>query len=196
MAGTLAYIAAQQGDAIGVFPSGHKGLHNEVPARRGPVHLGVVMDRIAELEAKGETDLVAAVHEAAEKIPQRALVVIVSDLFFDPEPLKEALQHLRFRKHDVALFHLMDKNELDFDFDRPTRFVDLEGGPPILVDPVLIGKKYREAVSRYLDAISSICAQTGTDYHRVTMDQSYDQTLAKFLLGRNPRTKKTASNVG
>ena len=196
MAGTLAYLAAQQGDAIGIFPAGKDGLHQEIPARRGPVHLGVAMDRIAELEAKGETDLIAAIHAAAEKIPQRALVVVISDLFFHPEPLKEALQHLRFRKHDVALFHLLDRNEIEFEFDRPTKFLDLEGGPPLLADPTLIGKKYREAVVQYLETVSGICSQTGTDYHRVTMDVPYDQTLARFLLGRNPRTKKTASNVG
>ncbi len=196
MAGTLAYLAAHQGDAVGIFPAGKGGLHQEVPARRGPVHLGVAMDRLASLEAKGETDLVGAIHEAAEKIPQRALVLIISDLLFQPEPLKEALQHLRFRKHDVALFHLLDRQEVDFEFDRPTRFVDLEGGPSLLADPVLIGKKYREAVGGYLREVSALCSQTGTDYHRVTTDVSYDQTLAKFLLGRNPRTKKTAGNVG
>lgn len=196
LGGTLAYLAANQGDAIGVFPAGKHGLHHEVPPRRGPVHLGVALDRISDLEAKGETDLVGAIHQAAEKIPQRALVVIISDLFFQPDPLKEALQHLKFRKHDVTLFHLLDKNEVDFDFDRPTRFVDLEGGPPMLVDPTLIGAKYRDAVRGYLHAISSLCSQTGTDYHRVIMDQPYDQVLARFLLGRNPRTKKTASSIG
>lgn len=196
MAGTLSYIAAHQGDAIGIYPAGSDGLHDEVPARRGPVHLGVVMDRIAQIEAEGETDLVSAIHAAAEKIPQRALVVIISDLFFKPEPLKEALQHLRFRKHDVSLFHLLDRNEIDFEFDRPTKFVDLEGGAPLLADPTIIASKYKEAVGNYLSDVSSICSQTGTDYQLVTTDQPYDQTLAKFLLGRNPRTKKTASNAG
>lgn len=196
MAGTLAYLAAHQGDAIGIFPAGRDGLKDEIPARRGPVHLGVVMDRIAALEANGEADLVAAIHEAAEKIPQRALVVIISDLLFQPAPLKEALQHLRFRKHDVAMFHLLDRNEIEFDFDRPTKFVDLEGGPSLLADPTLIGKKYREAVANYLETVSDICAQTGTDYQKVTMDTPYDQTLAGFLLGRNPRTRKTAANTG
>jgi len=196
MSGTLAYLAAHQGDAIGIFPAGKEGLHHEIPPRRGAVHLGVAMDRIGSLEAKGETDLVASIHEAAEKIPKRALVVIISDLFFHPGPLKAALQHLRFRKHDVTMFHLLDRAEIEFEFDRPTKFVDLEGGAPLLVDPTLIGKKYREAVASYLETVSQICSQTGTDYHRVITDQPYDQTLAKFLLGRNPRTKKTASNVG
>lgn len=196
LAGTLAYLAAHQGDAIGVFPAGKNGLHHEIPARRGPVHLGVVMDRISALEARGETDLVGSIHEAAEKIPQRALVVIISDLLFRPDPLQEALQHLRYRKHDVALFHLLDRSEVDFEFDRPTRFVDLEGSTHLLADPTLIGAKYREAVSDYLDDVAAICSQTGIDYHLITTDQPYDQALARFLLGRNPRTKRVARNVG
>ncbi len=85
--------------------------------------------------------LIKAIHEAAEKIRQRALVVIVSDLLFPPEPLREAFQHLRFRKHDVSVFHLLDRQEIDFKFDRPTRFLDLEGGPSLLADPTLIQRR-------------------------------------------------------
>ncbi len=197
LAGPLSYLAAHQGDAIGVFPASVEGLRDEVPPRRGPVHLGVVMDRIAGLKAGGATNLVESIHQAAEKIPQRALVVIISDLLFPPHPLKEALQHLRFRKHDVALFHLLDPAEINFDFDRPTRFVDLEGGPPLLADATLVRAKYREAVEQYLETVVSLCTVTGVDYHRVSLDQPYDQTLARFLLGRNPRTKKkTAAKLG
>ena len=58
-------------------------------------------------------------------------MVVISDLFMDPETLKGAFQHLRFRKHDVAVFHLVEQNEIDFQFDRPIRFVDLEGGGPV-----------------------------------------------------------------
>lgn len=196
LAGTLAYLAAHQGDAIGYFPAGKEGLHHEIPPRRGPVHLGVVLDRISEMKAGGETGLVASIHQAAERIAQRALVVIISDLFFQPEPLKEALQHLRFRKHDVVLFHLLAREEIDFEFERPTRFVDLEGGSSILADPTLIAGKYRKAVQEYLSSVSAICSQTATDYHLVTTDRPYDQTLAGFLLGRNPRTKKGSAHAG
>ncbi len=191
LAGTLAYLAANQGDAVGVF-SGAEGFENEIPAKRGPLHLGIVLDQIAVLEAKGETGLVAAIHEAAEKIGQRALIVVISDLFFQPEPLKEAFQHLRFRKHDVSLFHLLDKAEIEFDFDRPTRFVDLEGGAPLLADPALIGQQYRTAVQQYLAKVTDIASQSGIDYHRVTMDEPYDQVLARFLLGRSPKTARSA----
>lgn len=196
LTGTLAYLAAQQGDAVGLYSkSGDEsvdGFQHEVPAKRGPLHLGVVLDQIAQLEANGETGLVKAIHQAAEKIPQRALIIIVSDLLFDPSPLREAFQHLRFRKHDVAVFHLLDRQEIAFDFDRPTRFLDLEGGPALLADPMLIERRYRDAVSEYLEQIDLITNQSVIDYHRVMLEEPYDQVLARFLMGRNPKTARSA----
>lgn len=191
VAGTLAYIAAQQGDATGLY-SGATGFEKELPPRRGPRHLGLVLDQIAELQPGGETGLVNAIHEAAEKIRQRALIVIISDLLFHPEPLRDALQHLRFRKHDVALFHLLDRQEIDFKFDRPTRFIDLEGGPSILADPSLIQDRYREAVSAYLTTIEDIVNHSAVDYQRVFLDEAYDQALARFLLGRHHQATRAA----
>lgn len=191
LSGTLAYLAARQGDATGLY-SGSAGFETETPPRRGPRHLGLILDQIAGLRAGGETGLIRAIHEAAEKIRQRALVVIVSDLLFPPEPLREAFQHLRFRKHDVSVFHLLDRQEIEFRFDRPTRFLDLEGGPSLLADPSLIRRRYREAAQRYLASIHGIVNRSQVDYHRVFLDEPYDQVLARFLLGRNPKTSRTA----
>jgi len=191
LSGTLAYLAGQQGDAIGLY-SGSVGSFQETPPRRGPQHLGLVLDRIARLKADGETGLIRAIHEAAEKIQQRALIVIVSDLLFHPEPLREAFQHLRFRKHDVSVFHLLDRQEIEFTFDRPTRFIDLEGGSAVLADPTLIQRRYRKAVKGYLETVNDIVNHSSVDYHRTFLDEAYDQVLARFLMGRNPKTARTA----
>ena len=191
IAGSLAYIAAQQGDAVGLC-SDSGGFAHEIPAKRGPLHLGIVLDQLTKLEAGGDSELVTAIHQAAEKISQRALIVIISDLLFDPAPLREALQHLRFRKHDVALFHLLDQQEVDFDFDHPTRFVDMEGGASFLADPSLIERRYRDAVTNYFKEIDEIMNHSIIDYHRILMNEPYEQVLARFLMGRNPKTARTA----
>jgi uncharacterized protein (DUF58 family) len=159
----------------------------EIPSRRGASHLGLVLDQLAQMKPAGKTTLLDSIHEGAEKIPQRALVILISDLFVPPAELKPGLQHLRFRKHDVVLFHLLDQRELDFDFDRPARFVDMEGGEPLLADPSLIGKQYREAVQLYLAELDEVIRTTGVDYHRVRMQDPYDDVLARFLLGRTPK---------
>jgi uncharacterized protein (DUF58 family) len=186
IAGSLAYLAAEQGDAVGLRSMNAKQTR-EIPSKRGASHLGLVLDALAELHPIGETRIVESLHEAAETLPQRALVVIASDLFVQPADLKPALQHLRFREHDVSVFHLLDQQEIDFEFDRPARFVDLEGGEAILADPSDITRQYREAVRQYLTDIDDLVRTTGIDYHRVKMHEPYADVLAKFLLGRTPK---------
>jgi hypothetical protein len=142
---------------------------------------------MAGIQPVGGTTLLAALHDAAEKIRQRALVVVFSDLFVPPVELKSAVQHLRFRRHDLAIFHLLDQRELDFDFDRPARFVDMEGGEAVLADPSLIARNYREAVRQYLAEIDELVRTSAIDYHRVKMTEKYDDVLVRFLLGRTPK---------
>ena len=97
---------------------------------------------------QGETVLPDTLHELAERVGRRALVLIFSDLFTDTAELKNALRHLHFRKHDVAVFHLVDQLEIDFDFDRPIRFVDMEGGGSLITEPDLIADEYRAIVAQ------------------------------------------------
>jgi uncharacterized protein (DUF58 family) len=185
LAGTLGYLAAQQGDAVGLWSLAETSV--EIPARRGAGHLGLVLDKLSELRPVGGTTLLTSLHDAAERIRQRALVLILSDFFVPPSELKHAIQHLRFRRHDVAAFHLLDRRELDFEFDRPARFIDLEGGEAILADPSLIAGNYRAAVRQYLGEMDELVRSTGIDYHRIEMHERYDDALVRFLLGRTPK---------
>ena len=185
LAGTLGYLAAEQGDAVGLRSLAEKPI--EIPTRRGAVHLGLVLDNLADVKPLGGTTLLTALHDAAENIRQRALVVIFSDLFVPPAELKSAIQHLRFKKHDVAAFHLLDQKELDFDFDQPAHFIDLEGGDPVLADPSLIARNYHTAVRNYLAEIDELVRSTGMDYHRVMLHERYDDALVRFLLNRTPK---------
>lgn len=184
--GTLAYIAALQGDAVGLYCAGTE-FHKEIPPKRSATHLSTVLDELGSVEPSGETGLAEVLHETAERVPQRAMIVIISDLFVDPEVVRNCFEHLRFRKHDVAVFHLIEQNELDFEFDRPIRFLDMEGGEPVLADPTIIGVQYRRALEVYLENINDVIRSTEIDYHRVCIHEDYGNVLAKFLLGRTPK---------
>ena len=188
LAGTLAYLAARQGDAVGLHCAGRK-FHTEIPPRRNAAHLRVVLDKLAEMKAAGETGLDVALHDVAEAVPQRALIVVISDLFLDPSVLSDCFQHLRYRKHDVAVLHLLDQVEIDFTFDRPTRFLDIEGGPAIMADPGLIGRQYRKAVQRYLEELKTVIQDAAVD-HRICIHEPYGDVLARFLVGRTPKRKR------
>ena len=183
LCGTLGYLAGQQGDAVGISCVAN-GIVRSLPPRRSPAHLRMVLDILEEAEPQGETRLPEVLHELAETIRQRALVVIVSDLFVDPAALGSSFSHLRFRHHDIAVFHLLDPQEVAFNFSRPTRFLDMEGGSAIFADPSDIADRYHTALSGYLTAIKQVVLESGIDYQRAMTDESYEQVLARFLVGR------------
>jgi hypothetical protein len=186
LAGYLSYLAIQQGDEVGLYCAGEV-FQKEIPPRRNPAHLRVIMENLSEIKAEGETGLPAALHEAAEKIPQRALVVVISDLFIQPEILNDAFQHLNFRRHDIAIFHLLGKSEVEFQFDRPTRFVDMEEDSSVLADPTIISEQYQNALHQYLGKMDAIVQSTGADYHRIQLPEPPGQVLADFLVRRTPK---------
>lgn len=186
IAASLGYLAGRQGDAVGLICAS-QDIVRDIPPRRNAAHLRNVFDALGECKPLGETGLIEALHRVAERVAQRAMIVVISDLFVDPEMLGQCFQHLRFRKHDVAVFHLLEQAELDFQFDRPIRFVDLEGGSPILAEPALIRKQYQQALEEYLAGIDAVVREAAVDYHRVSLQEHYGQVLARFLLGRQVR---------
>ena len=134
LAAALGHLSLIQGDAVGLSLVAD-GLVRNIPPRRNPAHLSGIFDALEAAKPAGKTRLGPILHELAETVRQRALVVILSDFFVEPSILRECFQHLRFRKHDVAAFHLLDPQEIGFDFRRPTRFLDMEGGPSIFAEP-------------------------------------------------------------
>ena len=183
IAGTLAWLASKQGEAVGLSTLGETH-RQEVQPKRGARHLGGVLSRLADLKADGEADLVQGLHSVADLLPRRSMLVIISDLLVEPESLQAALDHVRWRGHDAIAFHLLDPKELDFDFDRPVKLVDLESGDALLADPAQMQQGYREIVETFLAKTRHVMHRAQVDYHAVMLDQSYEQVLADFLQGR------------
>jgi uncharacterized protein (DUF58 family) len=188
IAASLSYLLVNQGDAAGLSVCTDK-LHLEVPPSRRPAHLDRLFSTLGKLEPSGETGLVPALHTIAEKIGQRAFVVILSDLFTDPQAFGDALQHLRYRKHDVSVFHLLDPLELGFEFDRPHRFIDLEDGTSIVAEPTLIAEEYHSALREFLKTVRAKCHDASAAYQLVTTDTDLEPLLRDFLMARIARAK-------
>ena len=188
-AATKAYLLVNQGDSAGLSCC-DETIHLELPPSRRPAHLQNFFEVLGKLEPRGETGLVDALHTVAEKVGQRALIVIISDLFCDQQALADALQHLRYRKHDVAVFHLMDPQEIHFDFTRPHRFVDLEDSTTVVAEPNLIAEEYTAAIQEFLTTTEASCHDVRADYHLVTSDQNYEEVLRDFLTNRLPKKGK------
>lgn len=188
IAASLAYLLVNQGDSAGLSICTDK-LHLEVPPSRRAAHLERFFSTIEKVEPAGETGLIPALHTIAEKICQRAFVVILSDFFTDTAQLSEALQHLRYRKHDISLFHLMDRQEIGFKFDRPHRFVDLEDGTAIVAEPNLITEEYHAALKEFLKNLRNKGHDAAADYQLVTTDTPLEPLLREFLTARLPKAK-------
>ena len=180
LAGTLAYIAINQGDAIGLNCVSEKG-GVELPAKRNPAHLQTAYDILEAAKPAGTTSLVQALHDVAEKTRRRALVIVISDFFCPIADLIGAFQHLRFQKHDLAMFHLLDPMETNFEFDRPVRFQDLESSFNLVTEPAMIRDAYLEELNKHRGALRAGCLEFNADYREVMTDQGHEKVLGDFL---------------
>jgi len=183
IAASLAYLTIQQGDAAGLVCVGEKKTV-EIPAKRNPAHLQLIFDTLEQVEAKGTTNIVQALHDLAEKARRRALIIVLTDGFEDAEALLNCFQHLRFQKHDLVLFQLLDRMEMDFQFDRPVRFNDLESSFNLVTEPNTIRDEYLTQLHRHLKRLREGCNQFNADYRQVILDQDYEKLLADFLSER------------
>ncbi len=186
LAGSLSWVASRQGDAVGLASTNPRGIR-EIPPRRGARHFQAILNHMDSVQAVGESDLCPCLHVVAEKLPRRGLVAIVSDLFTDLGALTSSIRHLRHRKHDIAIFHLLDSTEVDFDFDQPMKFIDLEDGSSTLSDPILVGDNYRQVVANYLADLHQLVRATGIDYRRIDQRSDVAEELAGFLNSRASR---------
>src|SRR5215831_3826388 len=118
LASSLAYLLNRQQDAVGLVAF-DEHIHTQVPARSRTGHMRTIFGHLSLLEAGGETRLAESLHELAEILTRRGMVVLISDFYDSSERLQSAFQHLRFRGHDLMAFHVLDQIEIEFNFADP-----------------------------------------------------------------------------
>jgi uncharacterized protein (DUF58 family) len=184
LAASLAYLLNRQQDAIGMVAFDQK-VHTHVPARNRTGHMRTILGNLSLLEPGGETRLAESLHQLAEILTRRGIVVIISDFYDQPERLQEAFQHLRFKGHDLVAFHVLDQNELDFDFNEPVLlFEDAETQEQMSVLPDVVKGGYRERMRRHVEEMRRCAAANDVDYEVLTTKQPLDFALFSFLSRR------------
>lgn len=162
--------------------------------RSAGTHYRVLMGELENLlkqkTSTRKTNATQALHQIAEQMHKRSLIVIFSDMMDDEENIEElfsALQHLRYNKHEVVLFHVMDgQQELDFEFEnRPYEFVDMETGDRIKLQPQQVKAQYTNRMHEFQQRIENRCHQYRIDRVPVDLSQPVEQVLHAFLLKRN-----------
>lgn len=180
MAACLAYLLLRQQDAVGMLTF-DADVRQIVPSRSSHNHLDALIKAMNTSKPQEKTDLEKILRRVAENVSARGMVVIISDLLADREPLMRGLEMLCHRRHDVLVFHVLDDDELTFPFAGTTRFEGMEQLPDLLCDPRALRDGYLEALEEYLVEVRRGCAQKGIDYQLVRTSDYLDAVLSKFL---------------
>jgi len=185
LAAALAYLMLHQRDAVGLALHDTK-LRTVLKPRATSKHLLQILTTLEHAQAQGETDLAPLWHQTAQQLRQRSLVILLSDCFAEVPQLLRALQHLRHRKHEVLLFHILAPEERTFPFTRLTQFRSLESsGDRRLVDPQRLRQDYLNQFERFCNDLREACSKTQVDYHLLTTDQPVERALGLYLSRRH-----------
>ena len=191
----LIEMMRRQRDAVGLSTF-DKDIALHTPAKLSRVHLNMIYNELERLmlpyEKKDmcQTDTVQCLHKIAEMTHKRSLVIIFSDMLNNLDDYKEmfaALEHLRYNKHEVILFHVFDsfhEEKLEYE-NRPYRFVDMETGEALKLNPVEIKEKYEKIMAAKKEELLHHCYQYQIDYVEADINKSYNQILTSYLIKRS-----------
>jgi uncharacterized protein (DUF58 family) len=191
-ASALAYLLHRQRDAVGLCLFSDR-VEELTPVKSTPGHLDKIFTalehRISKPTTAKATRVAGVLHEIAEKIHRRSLVILFSDMFEghdSEEELLKALQHLKHNKHEVLLFHITDHaTEINFEFaERPHEFVDLETGEKMKLNPSEIRDRFREQSARFHNMLKLRCNQLRIDFIEANTGTDYAQILQTYLVKR------------
>jgi len=188
----LSYMLHRQRDAFGVCLFSDT-ITTLTQVKSTPTHLGKILHTLDGLEkyqpSPGKTEVANVLHEIAEQIHKRSLVILFSDMFDsgeDTNDLFKALQHLKHNKHEVIVFHVLDnETELRFDFqDRPMEFIDLESGEKLRLNPGDVKVHYQAEATRFHKALQMRCNQYKIDFIEADIQMDFNVILQTYLIKR------------
>jgi uncharacterized protein (DUF58 family) len=183
MAASLAHLIIDQRDSagVGIFDS---ELQSYVEPRSSRNVINILDQQLAEANPEPRTDIAGILHQFAQRIPRRGFVILFSDLFDHVDEFLLGLDHLRFRGHNVIVFHILDPHELEFPFGGTCKFKGLENEPEISTQPKRIRAAYLEELRKFIERIRSSCERSHIDYVLVNTARPIDAVLTGYLAGR------------
>ena len=183
LAASFAYILIKQQDAVGLALFDEK-INKLIPPRAVPSHLNILLSHMESAEPGAQTNISKALHHSAEGINKRGLVIVISDLMDDVNSTINGLRHLRHKGHEVIVFHILDHDEVSFDFNQRIKFIDKETGEQITTDPSQIQQDYITHFKNHCDALKNGCRHNRIEYIPLLSNQSLDTALSELLLKR------------
>ncbi|MCB5252039.1 MAG: DUF58 domain-containing protein [Candidatus Cloacimonadaceae bacterium] len=183
LAASLSWLMIAQKDAAGLYTFNNKITSNLSP-KAFRSYTAQIFSRLVQLEPEESTDILSPLHQIAESIKKRSLIVLISDLMEDEEKIIQAFKHFRNHRHELIVFHIYDPKEQSLEFKRETQFIDSESGEKITVNPWQIRKDYRERYDNFYKALKESCHQLQVEYNPVPINQDINELLLKYLIKR------------
>jgi uncharacterized protein (DUF58 family) len=184
LAAALSFLMLKQRDAVGLVGFDEK-IDTYIPPRSAVPHLHVLLREMEKFAASDKTSIATALHQMAERIKRRGLVILISDLLDDPAEVIAGLKHFRHNKHEVIVFHVLDPRERDFAFPLEAIFKDMETGEQINTLPWQVQGDYQKVFAAVLDRFSRECRMSNVDYVPIDTTTSYDYSLFAYLSKRS-----------
>jgi uncharacterized protein (DUF58 family) len=183
LAAALCYLMIRQQDPVGLIAFDQKVRQSLAPASKRS-QLGNILSLLAKLKPAGTTMIEPSLNQVASMIRHRGLVMLFSDLLGDPESILRAIHRLRFRGHDMIIFHILDEAEAEFPFQGMLRLEDNETHEQIEVDADAIKADYLEEVAKFRANYKQDCVRTRIDYVPLHTGMPFDKALMSYLLTR------------
>ncbi len=180
----LSYLMLNQQDGVGLGLFHHK-LVSLLSPRSTKSHLNSVLTHLENITPGNDTNLGSVLHEMAERIKKRGLTIIISDLMDDADEILNGLKHFRHNKQEMIVFHILDREEMDFSFNTRSRFKDMETGEVITTEPWQIQKSYSSLIKNYQNHYKKQCGLRRIDYVPLFTDMDLDFALNEYLRKRN-----------
>jgi uncharacterized protein (DUF58 family) len=186
LAGCLTYLVHRQRDRVGFVAFDSDVVEFVPPSAK---HMDVALHVLDRVKPARAGSLREPMSKIAEHFGRRGVLVLISDLYEDPDAVLEAIGPLRYRGHDMVVFHLLDRAELDFEYADPSAFEDLESGEQIPVVPETLAAQYRELVQAHISALAERFAANRIDYTLVNTSSPLDHALFSYLTTRERLTR-------
>jgi uncharacterized protein (DUF58 family) len=181
LAGCLTYLVHRQRDRVGLVAFDNDIVEHVPPSAK---HMDVVLHVLDRLTPANPGSLRAPLHKMAEHFGRRGLLILISDLYEEPDEVVEAIGPLRFRGNDLAVFHVLDPAELDFSFREPSAFEDLESGDQIPIVPDALAEQYKALVQAHVNALQERFSANRIDYTLLNTSSPLDHALFSYLSTR------------
>jgi uncharacterized protein (DUF58 family) len=186
-AAALAYLILQQQDAAGLVTYDNQ-IRQLLKPTSQPSHLKQMIGAMNKGAGRERTSLAPIFHDLAERVTRRGIIVVLSDFFDDLPDILNGLKHLRHKRHEVIVMHVLDRAELEFPFQEATLFRGLEQYPELLTDPRSLREGYLEQIQSFMTELQHGCLAQNIDYITLRTDMQLGVVLSGYLAHRLARS--------